>query len=117
MKFSKLPEKKWFNGAVIACIGVAFFVLLTHLNVIGNTVGKILGYFRPVILGIVFAYILSPLTKLFYYRVFTAMKIGKSRWCLSVLCSFVLMLLALFVLISTLLPMVKEGKSGFWMSS
>ena len=104
MKFSKLPEKKWFNGAVIACIGVAFFVLLTHLNVIGYGVGKILGYFRPVILGIVFAYILSPLTKLFYYRVFTAMKIGKPRWCLSVLCSFVLMLLALFVLISTLLP-------------
>lgn len=109
MKFSNLREKKWFNGAVIACIGVAFYVLLTHLNVIMGAAGRFLGFFRPVILGIVFAYVISPLTKLFYYRIFMWMKIGRRRWYLSVLFSVVLMLFLFIILIGMLIPQLIQS--------
>ena len=35
----KLSEKAWYNGAVIACIGVAFYVLLTHLEGVFSAAG------------------------------------------------------------------------------
>ena len=60
MKLPKLSEKKWYNGAVIACIGVAFFILLWNLSTVLATLHKVLGYFKPVILGVVIAYIINP---------------------------------------------------------
>ena len=73
MKLKKLSEKKWYNGAVIACIGVAFYVLLTNLGSVFSAVGAFIGNFRAVILGVVYAYIINPLAKLFYYRLFRKM--------------------------------------------
>lgn len=104
MKFSKLAEKKWYNGAVVACIGVAFYVLLTNLNPILTTVGAFLGTFKPVFLGIVFAYVLNPLARFFYHKLFRKMKVGATRWYLSVGLTIVTALLALVFLIGTLLP-------------
>ena len=66
MKFSKIKEKKWFNGAVIVCIGVAFFVFLMNFGKVMEVIGTILGHFRPVILGVIIAYVISPLAKLFF---------------------------------------------------
>lgn len=38
MKRKKLSEKPWYNGAVIACIAVAFYVLLTNLGTVFSAV-------------------------------------------------------------------------------
>lgn len=70
MKQSKLSEKKWFNGAVIACIGVAFYVLLANLPTVISSVGFFLGSFNSIILGVIFAYFLNPLARFFENRVF-----------------------------------------------
>ncbi len=106
MRFSKLTDKKWYNGAVIVCIGVVLYVVLTHLHTVLSILGTFIGYFKPVILGVVFAYILSPLAKFFYYRVFRKMKLGKGRWYLSVVIAVLLMLLVLVVLMGMLIPQI-----------
>ena len=113
MKFSKLSEKKWYNGAVIACIGVAFYVLLTNLNSVLTTVGAFLGSFKSVFLGIIFAYILNPLARFFYLKLFHKMKVGGTRWGLSVGLTIVTALLALVFLIGTLLPQLIESIMTF----
>ncbi len=113
MRFTKLTEKKWYNGAVIVCIGVVLYVALTHLNVILSVLGTFIGYFKPVIAGIVFAYMISPLAKFFYYRVFRKMKLGKSRWYLSVAIAFLLMLLMLAVLMGMLIPQIIQSLAMF----
>ena len=84
MKLKKLAGKKWYNGAVIACIGVAFYVLLTNLSAVLSSVGGFLGSFKAVFLGMVFAYILNPVANFFYLKVFRKMKAGGTRWYLSV---------------------------------
>ena len=42
MKFKKLSQKQWYNGAVIACIGVAFYVLLTNFSTVMSAVSGFL---------------------------------------------------------------------------
>ena len=68
MKFPKFSNKDWFNGAVIVCIGVTLFVLLSNISSVIAVLGRFIGFFRPVILGVIIAYIVSPLAKLFFYH-------------------------------------------------
>lgn len=104
MKLSNIKDKKWFNGAVIVCIGVAFFVLLTNLGSVMSAIGRIMGHFRPVILGVIIAYVVSPLAKLFFYRVLKWVGHRQLRWYLSVFLAFGVLLLALALLMGMLIP-------------
>ena len=113
MKNRRLSEKKWFNGAVIVCIGVAFYVLLTHLGLVWSAVGKFLGSFRSIFIAIIFAYILNPFAKFFYYRVFKKMKLGKRRWALSVAVAFLTALIVLGLLIGMLIPQLVQSIKQF----
>lgn len=113
MKQSKLSEKKWFNGAVIACIGVAFYVLLANLPTVISSVGFFLGSFNSIILGVIFAYFLNPLARFFENRVFRKMKAGNTRWYLSVTLGIVTALLAVILLLGTLIPQLVSSISRF----
>ena len=113
MKFKKLSQKPWYNGAVIACIGVAFYVLLTHFGSVLSAVGGFLGNFRVIILGIVFAYVMNPLANFFSNKVLRKMKIGSRRWTISVLLAVVTALLALLFLIGTLIPQLVTSVAAF----
>ena len=113
MKQNKLSEKKWYNGAVVACIGVAFFMLLANLSTVLSSVRSFLGNFNSIFLGIVFAYILNPLARFFYNSLFRKMKVGNTRWYLSVTMGILTALLALLLLIGTLIPQLAQSISLF----
>ena len=113
MKNRRLSEKKWFNGAVIVCIGVAFYALLTNLGPVMSAVSKFLGSFRSILLAIIFAYILNPFAKFFYYRVFKKMKLSKRRWGLSVAVAFLAALVLLALLIGMLIPQLVQSLRQF----
>ena len=101
MKLPKFSDKDWFNVAVIVCIGVTLFVLLSNISSVIAVLARFIGFFRPVILGVVIAYIISPLAKLFFYRVFRRIGHRNLRWYLSVFLSFALLMIAFFLLIGT----------------
>lgn len=113
MKLIKLSEKKWYNGAVIACIGVVLFVLLTNLKPVLSAVGGFIGNFRAIFLGLVFAYIINPFARFIYHRIFRKMKAGDMRWYLSVTIAVVIALLALVLLIGTLIPQLIQSVATF----
>ena len=104
MKLPKFTDKDWFNVAVIVCIGVTLFVLLSNISSVIAVLARFIGFFRPVILGVIIAYIISPLAKMFFYRVFRRIEHRKVRWYLSVYLSFALLLIAFFLLVGLLLP-------------
>ena len=104
MKLPKFSDKDWFNVAVIVCIGVTLFVLLSNISSVIAVLARFIGFFRPVILGVIIAYIISPLAKMFFYRVFRRIGNRKVRWYLSVYLSFALLLIAFFLLVGLLLP-------------
>ena len=104
-----ISMKPWYNGAVIACIGVILFCILTNLSAVLSALGTFVGYFRAVILGAVFAYLLSPLALFFSTKLFRGKVFDRTRWVFSVILAVAVMLLALTLLIGTLLPQLIES--------
>lgn len=113
LKPTKLSEQPWFNGAVVACIGVAFFVLLNNLGTVLSSVHYFLGNFNSIVLGAIFAYMMNPLAKFYEKKVFRAMKAGNTRWYISVTLGVATALLALLLLIGMLLPQLAQSISLF----
>lgn len=113
LKRTKLSEKPWFNGAVIACIAVVFYVLLSNLGTVLSSVRYFLSNFNSIVLGAVFAYMMNPLAKFFEKKVFRKMKAGNTRWYLSVTLGIVAALLAVLLLIGTLIPQLIQSISLF----
>ena len=113
MRLKKLSEKKWYSGAVIACIGVAFYVLLTNFRPVLSAIGGFLGNFKAVFLGFVFAYLLNPLARIFYYRLFSKSKLGKTRWGLSVALAILTALIAVLLMLGMLIPQLAHSITLF----
>ena len=113
MRFKKLSQKQWYNGAVIACIGAAFYVFLTHFSSVLSAVSGFLGNFKVIFLGIVFAYMLNPLANFFSNKLLRKMKVGPRRWTISVLLTVVTALLVLLLLIGTLIPQLVTSIATF----
>lgn len=113
MRLKKLADKKWYNGAVVACIGVAFYVLLTNFQAVWTAVGGFLGNFRAIFLGIVFAYVINPLAKFFHKRFFGKKDPGGKYWIVSVCLAFLAGLLAVLLLIGLLIPQLIQSLTTF----
>jgi predicted PurR-regulated permease PerM len=79
------------------------------LSAVLSALGTFVGYFRAVILGAVFAYLLSPLAIFFSTKVFRGKVFDKTRWALSVIFAVAVMLLAMTLLIGTLLPQLIDS--------
>ena len=113
MKRTKLSERPWYNGAVTACIAVAFYVLLANLSTVLSSVRYFLGNFNSIVLGAVFAYMMNPLAEFFEKKVFCKMKAGNTRWYLSVTLGVLTAFLAVLLLIGTLIPQLVQSISLF----
>ena len=79
------------------------------MSAVLSALGTFVGYFRAVILGAVFAYLLSPLAIFFSTKVFRGKVFDKTRWALSVILAVAVMLLAMTLLIGTLLPQLIDS--------
>lgn len=55
---------RWYGLFLIVVTGIIIFFLILNLKSIGTGISKFFGYIRPVLIGIVLAYILNPLMKL-----------------------------------------------------
>ena len=71
---NRLKEKPWYNNAVVVCTGVLFYVILTNFPQLVNAIKTFVGFFSPVILGCVIAYLVNPLAVLLKNKVFPNLK-------------------------------------------
>lgn len=63
MKWLKWRETKWGSYTFALCAAVLFYTLISHLNVILSGIATFIGYFTPVIYGVILAYIMDFLVK------------------------------------------------------
>ena len=108
-----LSEKKWYNGAVIACIGVTLYVVLTHLGPIRGAIQQFLGNFKAIFLALVIAYVLNPLAKFFYYIPFKKLKASKTRWSISVVLAVIAALLVVGLIMGMVIPQLVQSLTLF----
>ena len=113
MKGKSFKKAPWYNHAVAACIAVVLFVLLTRFPEIRKGIGTFFGYFRPVILGIVIAYIVNPLSELLGRSLFRGIKKEKLSDLFSNLLAFIIVLAFLAFLLIMLIPQLIESVETF----
>ena len=105
----KYKRNKWYTYAVAGCIVVAFYVLLTHIGTVVGGLTTFIGYFKVVLMGCVLAYIMNPLAKMLYYRVFKVIKQETLRWTISIAVTVIIVLLVIGFLLGTLIPQIMDS--------
>ena len=108
-----IKNKPWYNQAVALCIAVILYVALTNWGDVWGAIGTFLRYFSPVILGIIIAYIVSPLSTLFGRTLFFWIKKEKVKVFLSNLLAFITVILFLVFLLLMLVPQLIESVATF----
>ncbi len=104
----KLLENRIVQIGVMAFLVIAaailFYYLLFLLPSIWSLICKITTILKPLIYGLVLAYIMSPIVKLFENKVFTKIKKDPVRRNLSILCTIVVIIGVIVALISFIIP-------------
>ena len=105
MKFDRnFFERKWVANSLAAVIGVTAYMLLSHIHLFGRAVSSFMGFVQPVFFGIIIAYVLDPLTKLFERYFFAKVEKPARKRMLSVVCTLVLIGGLIILLLVALIP-------------
>ena len=71
MKFNRnWKDTAWGSRTFAACAAVLLFVTVSHLNIVASGISTFINFFAPVIYGIIIAYVMDPLCKLFQRSLF-----------------------------------------------
>ncbi|MBQ6036755.1 MAG: AI-2E family transporter [Lachnospiraceae bacterium] len=109
MNRKKLRKRPWYSYAVAACIAVTFYVFLSHAPGIWSAIRTFIGYFRPLIIGCVIAYIVNPLSKVIDRYLLRKMKNEKARALLANGLAFFLVICLLVFFVAILVPQLIDS--------
>ena len=110
-------NKKYTTIAVYAFLVILLSIIciffFLNYSDFGGYIKKFFSILSPVLLGILFAYLLNPIVRFFENKVFAFItKTGKKRHLarsLSVVCTYVLVLLALSGFVALIVPQIVSG--------
>lgn len=109
MRKNAIRNRPWYANAVAICIGVILYVLLTHWSAVGNGLSNFFGFFSPVLLGCVLAYLVNPLAKLYRRRLFHKVKSEKKQITLANLLAIITLLAFIILLLIVILPQLLDS--------
>ena len=109
MNEKKLKRKPWYPMAVAICIGILFYFLLSNLDTIGTIIGTIAYYLYPVIAGVILAYLINPLMKIFEEKVLKVFKSKTLRRILALVLSLVIVIVLITLVIVILVPQLYDS--------
>ena len=98
---------------IAICIGVVLFLFLSNMPVIFRYLGRFIDFFRSITLGIVFAYLLNPLVRLFEYHLLKDKWKPKTRHMVSVIITFLVTGVLWFLLGFFLIPQIVSSVGVF----
>ena len=114
MKFNKdWLNRRWPDYTIAACIAVAFYLFLSHTDVYFAGIGRFFAFIKPVLLGIVIAYVLNPLVVLAERLISKKIKKKKTVHLLAVLAAVVLVIVFLTLLMVALIPQLVHSIMTF----
>lgn len=109
----KISEQPWFNYTVAACIAVTLYVLLTNADHIRAGFRTLSGYFSPVIIGGVIAYLVNPLAKFFAKTLLRRIRKEKVRRVISEVLAFILIIAFIILLLLLIVPQMIDSVRQF----
>ena len=117
-KIKQFLKEKQSSMAFATCSAVLLYLALTHIPLFLQGLGILWHYFKPVVTGLIVAYIMNPLVKLFNRfwggKVFKKKKENcKLAHTLSVMCAIISVLALIVVLLIALIPQLVESIMTF----
>ena len=112
MRMGKIRSAPWYPHTVAICIGVLLYFFLASFSDIRAGINTFFGYFSPVILGCVIAYIVNPLAGLFS-RLFRVIKKDCTRRLISNALAFFVVVLFIFFTGLILVPQMIDSIKTF----
>ncbi len=109
----KWTKKKWVAYTIATCSAVVLYMILSNLGNIFGVFSSIYGFIKPVVSGIIVAYIFNPLANVFNNKVFKNTKKEKVRWNVSVACTILVIIIAVVLLCVALIPQLADSVTTF----
>ncbi|HCI83557.1 MAG TPA: AI-2E family transporter, partial [Lachnospiraceae bacterium] len=103
-RFKKALQQPWAAMTFAACSAVVLFLLLSNLRVIGRGIGGLIGFVKPVLIGLIIAYVTDPLVVFFEQKVFRRVRQDTVRRGLGVLLTFFSIVLFIVLILVALIP-------------
>ncbi|MBQ9228864.1 MAG: AI-2E family transporter [Eubacterium sp.] len=110
-KLERLLEKPWAAYTFAACSAVLLFLVLSHLTAVLGVFKTLLSYLSPVIIGVIIAYLLNPISEFFEDKVFMKIKKETARHTAGVVATLLCFVLALALLLLALIPSLVQSIS------
>lgn len=115
MKFNKnILKNRWASNALAISIGVLVYLFFSHLDVVGRGIAAFFGFINPVIIALIIAYVMDPLTKVFEHYVFRRMRRETARRNLAVVCTILIILAGFVFLMVALIPQIVNSIITFF---
>ncbi len=112
-RFKKILDRPWAAYTFAICSGVVLFLFLSHLGILWDILKAVFYVVKPVLIGIVIAYVLDPLVKFFESSLFRKVKRRNVARGLGVVLTFSLIILFLTVLIVAMIPQLISSVQMF----
>ena len=109
----KWTKKRWVSYTIATCSAVVLYMRLSHIGSLFAGIGSFYAFIKPVVSGIIVAYIFNPLANVFNDKVFKKMKKEKAKWGLSVACALIVIILAVVLLFVALIPQLVDSVTTF----
>lgn len=107
----KFFKKKWFSYTIATCSAVVLYMILSNFSSIFDGINSFFGFLRPVILGMVIAYIFNPIAVMLEKWIFKKIKKESRRWKMSVAFTIFFIVLAVVLLFVALVPQLIDSVS------
>ncbi len=113
MSENSIKIKTWLPRAISLSAAVVVYVVLTNFSSLWAGLVSFLGYFSPVFLAVVIAYLVNPLANLYRRTLFRRMKRENVRSVCGNTLAFVTVIALLALLLAILIPQLVEGATSF----
>ncbi len=109
----KWTKKKWVSYTIATCSAVLLYMILANLGSITAGFGSFYKFLKPVVVGLIIAYIFNPVNNLMNNHLFKKIKKEGARWKLSVAVTLIVILLTIVLLCVALIPQLIDSIATF----
>jgi len=99
-----MKNQSWFPYAMAICVGILFYTLLNNLNIFGTFFGWLWKLVKPLLYGLILAYLMDPVARFYENKPFKKMKNRKAARQLGVVLGIITILIAFALLGAGIIP-------------
>jgi len=106
MKLKELLKQKWMAYSVATCSAVILYTMLSRIDEFFSWIGSLWGIFSPIAIGLIFGYLMNPVSNYFEDHLFKKVRKEESRHACSVMMAIGCVLVLLTLLILMVVPAI-----------